>query len=434
MTRFFPAEISSVAPRSAGRRCGLRPGDSLLAINGSPLRDAIDVQVYGGEPELFLLFEREGRRQSCRVQRRYGERLGLTFSHDIFDGELRLCRNRCEFCFVAQMAPGLRGSLYIRDDDYRLSFLHGNYITLTNLTSADFVRIEEQFLSPLYVSVHATEPDLRIDLMRNPQAGKIMKDLQRLASLGIEVHTQAVLVPERNDGVHLDRTITDLVGLYPAVKDLSVVPVGLTRRHAPGLRVYERDEASKVLDQLLEWQARLRSELGAGFVYASDEWYLLSGVPVPEIEAYDGLLPAMIENGVGMVRRFLDGREGLAAAVRPLGRHQTWVTGTLFAPVLDTYAASLDRDAELRIDVVSVANRFFGETVTVAGLLTVEDILDTLRGRHMGEAVVLPSDIFRGPERRSLDGATPSTLSDRLGRPVWLATCEAGSWYVEPGG
>lgn len=403
----------------------------LLAINGSPLRDVIDVRVYAGEPELSLLFERAGQRQRCRVRRRYGEPLGLDFAEDIFAGRPKRCYNRCEFCFVTQMAPGMRPPLYIKDDDYRLSFLHGNYITLTNLEPADWDRIEAQFLSPLYISVHATEPAVRVDLMRNPSAGAILQQVQRLVAAGIELHTQVVLVPGRNDGEHLDRTIADLVALYPGVQDLAVVPVGLTRWHAPDLRPYTDEEAAAVLDHVLAWQSRLRSELGVGFVYPSDEWFLRSGRTVPGRDAYDDLLPAMIENGVGMVRRFLDGRAALREALQALSARQTWVTGTLFAPVLDAEARAQEQDAGQAIDVAPVPNRFFGETITVAGLLTGADIVAALRQRRdLGDAIVIPEEVFRGPEGRSLDGMTPADVSRALGAPVYLAGVNRRGWDV----
>lgn len=404
----------------------------MLAINDTPLRDAIDVRVVGGEPELTILFERSCRRQRCRVRRRYGEPLGLDFAEDIFDGQVRVCRNHCDFCFVAQMAPGLRAPLYVKDDDYRLSFLHGNYITLTNLAAQDWERIADQYLSPLYVSVHATEPDVRVGLMQNPRAGEILAQLDRLAEMGIEVHTQAVLVPGRNDGEHLDRTIADLAARYPAVQDLSVVPVGLTRWHNPELRAFTDEEAAQVLEQVQAWQIRLRSELGVGFVYPSDEWYVRAGAQVPEVEAYDGLLPAMIENGVGMVRQFLDERESLGAVLSQAGQRQTWITGTLFAPVLAAYARTFARQTSVDVDVVPVINRFFGETVTVAGLLTAQDILATLRRRVLGDVVVIPEEVFRGPGQQTLDGVTAAALEEALGCPVVLAVHENEGWAVVP--
>ncbi|MBN2007602.1 MAG: DUF512 domain-containing protein [Anaerolineae bacterium] len=415
-----PATITNVEPKSAAARAGLQTGDRLLTLNGQRLRDVIDVQVYAAEAELIFEVERAGKTLSLKTRRRYGEALGLDFAGELFEGLLRVCRNACDFCFVAQMPPGLRAPLYVKDDDYRLSFLHGNYVTLTNLDEADWERIEAQFLSPLYVSVHATEPEVRVGLMHNPRAGQILEDLERLVDLGIEVHTQVVLAPGRNDGAHLECTVGDLAALYPGVAGVTVVPVGLTRGCNPALRPYRDDEAAAVLAQCLEWQAELREVLGTGFIYPSDEWFLRAGVPVPPVEAYDGLLPALIENGVGMVRLFLEEWGDLQSRMAAFGGpRQVWVTGTLFAPVLREQALRFTTETGIPVEVVAVPNRAFGETVTVAGLLTVADILDALHSIVPANAapgiVVLPDEIFRGPEGRSLDGQLPGAIAEATG-------------------
>ncbi|MBN2393733.1 MAG: DUF512 domain-containing protein [Anaerolineae bacterium] len=431
MTEYYPALITDIASRSVAARAGVRAGDVLLALNGMPLRDVIDVQFYAAEPELEFLIERAGRQKTLRASRRYGQALGLAFETELFDGNIRACRNNCDFCFVSQMAPDLRGPLYVKDDDYRLSFLHGNYITLTNLDESDWERIEEQHLSPLYVSVHATETDVRVGLMHNPRAGQIMEHLARLAEMDIEVHTQAVLVPGRNDGAHLYRTIADLVSLHPTVADVTVVPVGLTRWHNPALRPYIDAEASTVLAQTLDWQTRLRAELDTGFVYPSDEWFLRAGVPVPALADYDGLLPALVENGVGMVRQFLDGWDALQAELAQLGGpRQMWVTGTLFAPVLRAKAATFAAHTGLTADVVAVPNHTFGETVTVAGLLTVGDILTELREHEIGDVLVLPDELFRGPDGCALDDRPAAEIQQTTGRPVFIVTLTEERWQV----
>jgi len=431
MTDPFPATITDVLPESAAARGGLLPGDRLLSINGQSVRDVIDVRILGAEPSVEFHFERGGKCRTIEVERRYGEPLGLVFARDLFDTPPRVCRNRCEFCFVTQMAPGMRGSLYVKDDDYRLSFLHGNYITLTNLEEADWERIEAQYLSPLYVSVHATNPDVRFDLMRNPRAANILEHLYRLVELGIELHTQAVLVPGRNDGVVLTRTIEDLVSLYPYVRDLTVVPVGLTKWHDPDLRVYTAEEAGAVLLHVLEARERIRADLGVGFAYLSDEWYLRAGVQPPEAWSYDGQIPALIENGVGMVRTFWEGRAALHDALAPLGARQTWVTGTLFAAELTEYARQFQETTGAVANVVAVENRFFGETVTVAGLLTVGDILNALKGHDFGDAIVVPAAVFRGPEGVSLDDEMPQAIVAVTGCPVYLVDqAVGGAWTV----
>lgn len=434
----YSAAIVSVAPRSTAARAGLRAGDRLLTLNGQPLRDVIDVQVYANEADLEFLVERAGAPLTLHARRRYGQPLGLEFAEPLFDGPPRVCRNSCDFCFVAQLPPGLRRSLYLKDDDYRLSFLHGNFITLTNLSEADWQRIGEQYLSPLYVSVHATEPEVRIALLRNPHAGAILEQLRRLIALRVEVHTQAVLVPGRNDGPHLDRTIAELAALYPGVRSLAVVPVGLTRwgpsgqpsassqqqlavsgQSVAGLRPYTDAEAAAVLEQVLDRQARLRRELGAGFVYPSDEWYLRAGMPVPPLAAYDGVLPAVIENGVGMVASFLAEWPVMQSRLAGFGGpRQTWVTGMLFAPVLAERAVTFAAATGLEVDVVPVPNRFLGETVTVAGLLTVQDVLAALVERLPGDVLVLPTAMFRGPEGRTLDDRTVAEVAAATGQRV----------------
>ena len=413
------AVITNVASRSVAAQAGLLVGDELLAINDWPVRDVIDVQFYGAEPELTFTVARGGQVLHFSASRRYGQSLGLDFARPLFSPHPRTCRNRCEFCFVSQMLPGLRRSLYLKDDDYRLSFLYGNYITLTNLEEEDWQRIEEQYLSPLYISVHATEPEIRQGLMHNPRAGQILADLERLAALGIEMHTQAVLVPGRNDGEHLERTIEDLARLYPAVRDLTLVPVGLTKRHNPALRPYRDDEAAEVLQLALKWQTQLRQSIGVNFVYPSDEWYLRSGVPVPPESAYDGLLPDLIENGVGLVRTFLDSWPQQAAELAQVGgSRQAWVTGTLFAPTLQDAAHSFTGAHALPVEVIAVPNAAFGTSVTVAGLLTVTDILAALQTHPAADVIVLPGAMFRGPGGVSLDDRLPQEVAQTLGARV----------------
>ena len=412
-------KISAVNPNGLAERVGLRAGDELLSINGHPVRDVIDVQFYSAEECLTLLMRRDGREFTVKAERRYDEPLGLEFAHPTFDG-IRRCNNRCEFCFVAQMPPGLRPSLCIRDDDYRYSFLFGNYITLTNLNEDDWERIGEQHLSPLYVSVHATDLALRRRILRNPAAPDIIAQLRRLADLGIEVHTQIVVLPGLNDGPHLERAIGDLARLYPAVRSLSVVPVGLTKYHRGGCRVHTDAGMRAVLEQVTTWQTRLRERLGVNFAYLSDEWYLRLGEEVPPAEAYDGL--DLTENGVGLVRRFLSSGSQVSEFQV---RHQnlkpeiskpetiTLVTGTLFASVLRRVTAKF-----ANVEIVPVVNHFFGETVTVAGLLTGRDVVEQLRRRKPGGLVVLPRAMFGGPEGQSLDEMWPQEVGEALGREV----------------
>jgi putative radical SAM enzyme (TIGR03279 family) len=411
-----PGLISQVTLGSLGARAGLGPGDELLAINGKRLRDEIDVRYYGAEPLLQLQVRRDGQPLLVQVERRYEEPLGLAFAEPVFDG-IRRCNNRCEFCFVAQMPPGLRPSLYVRDDDYRMSFLFGSYITLTNLTESDWARIDEQHLSPLYVSVHATHAGLRRQLLRNPAAPDVMEQLRRLAGMGIEVHTQIVIQPGVNGGEHLDRSIADLAGLYPAVRSVSVVPLGLTKQHRFGCRLHSDAEAREVVERVTGWQGELRVRLGASFVYLSDEWYLRVGAAVPPLEAYDGL--DLTENGVGLVASFRAEGATLRVALGGLDG-AILVTGELFGPVLRQAVGGLP------VTVVPVANRFFGRSVTVAGLLTAGDVMVALEDRGPGLPVLLPPAMFGGPEGQSLDELWPRDVARALGRPVWVGTTPLG--------
>jgi putative radical SAM enzyme (TIGR03279 family) len=403
--------ITAVAPRSLAERVGLQAGDELLSINDQTVRDVIDVQFYAAEERLTLQVCRHDRGEFIvKAERRYDEPLGLEFKQPTFDG-IRGCTNRCEFCFVTQMPPHLRRSLYIKDDDYRYSFLFGSYVTLTGLDEADWQRIGEQYLSPLYVSVHATDLELRRRILDRSNAPDVMAQLRRLIDLEIEVHAQIVVIPGLNDGEHLDRSIDDLVGLYPGVRSVSVVPVGLTRFHRGGCRVHTEVEMREVFWQVSKWQARLCAQLGVSFVYLSDEWYLRLGEDVPSLETYDGV--DLTENGVGLTRRFLE-TVGCEAGSR-ITNHEsrTLVTGALFAPILQRVTAEL-----ADVDVVPVINRFLGETVTVAGLLTGQDVVAQLQGRDLRDVVVLPPAMFGGPEGQSLDEMWPQAIEEALEREV----------------
>ncbi len=433
--------IEAVAPGSLAADTGLQAGDRLLTINGHPLRDIIDVQFYGAEESLTLSIERGGTRWEVVVERGYEHELGLSFTHPTFDVDIRRCANRCEFCFVkGNPPPGprrLRRSLYVKDDDYRYSFLFGNFVTLTNLTADDWARLEEQRLSPLYVSVHATEPELRRQLLgrtgsREPGVPDILQQLARLADLSIEVHTQVVLVPGRNDGPQLDRTLADLSALGGGpVASVAVVPVGLTKYHNGECRTYTPEESSAILDQLAPWQEQGRQRWTHRFVYPSDEWYLVAGSEIPPARAYDGF--PQVENGVGMVRQLLDEWDGLRARLRKrqagLGlKPATLVCGTLIAPVLGDIVAELNQCTGADWRLVPVVNRFFGEITTVSGLLTGRDVLDALRGRDLGERVLLPRAMFTGrygagsaPPGTTLDDLHIDDMAAQLGVPVVMA-------------
>lgn len=416
-------EIASVAPGSLGEELGLRPGDRLLAINGHVLRDAIDCQFYGAEEHLELRLRLDEAEMIIEAQRKYGQELGLDFVQPIFDALCR-CTNACEFCFIAQLPKGLRASLYIRDDDCRLSFLTGSFVTLTNLIEGDWERLAQQRLSPLYVSVHATDPPLRRCIFGR-KVPDIRQQLRRLGGLGIHIHAQVVLIPGLNDGQHLERTVFDLAGLYPTVESVAIVPVGLTKYHRGGCRRYTSAEARELLAQVAPWQRDFRQRWGVGFVYPADEWYLLAGEPVPPAGAYDGF--PQLENGVGPVRELVDDWEGVKGSLeasRSLGSQGsrlTLVCGTLIAPLLSSMARELSALTGLGVEVTPIVNQFFGPTVTVSGLLTGQDVVGALEEQDLGDAVILPRAMFDAPGERTLDDWTPGQLGEQLGVPIWCA-------------
>ena len=409
--------VAAVRPRTAGAAAGLAAGDRILTINGRGLRDAIDFQFYGGDDRLELSVERQGRRRAVRLVRRPGADLGVELEAPR-PAEIATCANKCVFCFIHQLPRGMRRSLYVKDDDFRLSFLHGNYITLSDLDEAALARIIEQRLSPLYVSVHATDPDLRWELLGKPRhSAEILPRLERLAKAGIRMHAQIVLCPGLNDGEHLERTVHELSPLHPQIATTAIVPVGLTRHRErlPQLRTLRDDEARALVATVEAWQGRLLAALGSRFVFVGDEVYLQAGHPLPTAEAYEGFLVA--EDGIGLVRRFEDDLARAAARPRaePSGRRVTVVSGTLYGPRLAARLASLAPGAR----VVSVPNHFFGGTVAVAGLLTGQDIQRELAGAgDLGEAVLVPAVALRDGEGVFLDDLTPADLSRSLGVPV----------------
>jgi putative radical SAM enzyme (TIGR03279 family) len=389
--------IVAVEPGSLAERIGLVAGDRLISIDGHPLRDVIDVQFYGAEEVLALELERNGQRRSIETERDYGEELGLEFASPTFDVDVRRCANNCDFCFVKQNPPGLRRSLAIKDDDYRYSFLFGNFVTLTNLAEDDWRRLEEQRLSPLYVSVHATELELRRRLLRRASAPDVLDQLRRLASLGIEVHTQVVLVPGLNDGEHLARTIADLAALeQKPVLSVGIVPVGLTRYHRGACRTYTSQESRAVLERLKAWRLEHRAKRGRSFVYPADEWYLLAGWNVPPAREYDGF--PQLENGVGLVRQLLDDWHATRARL-PAGKLEpaTLVCGTLIAPLLDGIVQELNALTGASVALAPVVNQFFGSATTVSGLLAGRDVVAALRDRPLGDTVILPRAMFAAP-------------------------------------
>lgn len=430
-------QITKIMPGSLADAIGLQVGDELLAINDTEVQDVIDVQFYAADEYLELLIRRGEEYLLYEAEREYGQELGIEFAHPTFDIDIRRCNNLCSFCFVLQMAPRFRRTLYIKDDDYRYSFLFGHFVTLTNLDEHDWWRIETMHLSPLYISVHVTDWDLRKKFLRNENAPDIMEQLRWLAERGIEMHTQLVVVPGFNDDSILERSIAELESLYPAVQSISVVPVGLTKQHKYGMRPHTPSEASATLDYVLNLQPHYQARLGHRFVYPTDEWYLVSGRDVPPLDAYDG--QDLYENGLGMVRRFLDDwqevKREIAAAQRsgitPQSSFQdgiTLATATLFAPILQKTSEEFAQLIGIPVHVLPAINKRLGETITVSGLLMAEDVIAQLKETGYSGLVVLPRIMFDHPDRISLDDMTPMQVAQQLNCTLALADTMGDVW------
>jgi len=417
MTKQTHGRIAKVIEGSHAWEAGIRPGDELLSINSQPVRDILDYRFLTKEEQLRVQVRRDGQDYAAFVFKDSDEELGLEFEEELFDG-VRKCNNRCIFCFLHQMPKGLRSTLYVQDDDYRLSFAHGNYITLTNLSDEDMERICSQRMSSLYVSVHATEPDLRVRMLGNAKAGRIMEQLRSLADARVTLHTQVVLCPGINDGRRLERTIDDLASLHPRVASIAVVPVGLTKHRArlTPLRPVDRESAAQAMDLCTRKQAEFKRRLGTRLVYPADELYLLSGVEFPDAEKYEGF--PQLEDGIGVSRIFLDeleeARESAESGMR--SGEYIIVSGLLAAPIVRQLADFLNLFSGVTAEVCVVKNKFLGETVTVAGLLTGRDIAEALPGVCEDAQVLIPAVALN--EDRFLDDMTISQLQQIVGARV----------------
>ncbi|MCP4428630.1 MAG: DUF512 domain-containing protein, partial [Chloroflexi bacterium] len=422
-TTFAGGQISGIVPGSVADEVGLQVNDELLAINGRPVTDVIDVQFYGAEESLTLLARRDGEQLLFETERAYNQELGLEFIHPTFDADIYRCNNLCPFCFVLQMPPKFRRALYIKDDDYRYSFLFGHFVTLTNLTERDWERIETMGLSPLYVSVHATHVKMRRKMLGNPTAPDIMKQLRWLAERGIEIHTQLVITPGMNDGRYLQQSIRDLADLWPAVQSVSVVPVGLTRHHKYGMRPHTKEEVAAVLDYIKSIQPDYLQKFGIRFAYPTDEWYLVAGRETPSLAMYDG--QQLHENGLGLVRQFLDAWEKEKEEIgdwklktghqSPISNFQslTLVTGTMFAPVLQEATAVFNQLTNLNATVLPINNEQLGPTIAAAGLLMGRDALQQLHAADYGDLVILPRVMFDHPNTITLDDISPQAIANQ---------------------
>ncbi len=416
-------KIKSIKDGSIGSLLDFSTEDELLEINGHPVRDPIDYKFFSTDHLLKLkLKTKEGKVKRIEVEKQTDEDLGLEF----YPIKYKSCNNNCIFCFVHQLPPGLRKSLYFKDEDFRLSFLHGNFITLTNTLYGDIKRIIHQRLSPLYISVHATDAKLREKMLSNSQIPDILPLIDKLAQGRIKMHTQIVLCPGINDGKHLQKSVEDLSGFYPYVESLALVPVGLTkfRRHLPRIQPVDKTYSRNIIRLVDEWQRLFKKKLGSRFVYAADELFIKAGLEIPGRRYYEGFY--QVENGVGMMRQFLDlfqSKQKLLPKSLNKNFRLTLVTGaSAFILIKQRIKKRRRMISGLGVQTVMVKNNFFGETVTVTGLLTGSDILNALRAqRNLGQIILLPPNCIN-QDGLFLDDLTPKDLEKKLGCKVVIGS------------
>lgn len=424
-----PAIITKVIPDSICAEIGFEPGDAIVAVNGQKPRDLIDYQFLCADEFIELeVLDAKGKTHKLEIEKDYDEDLGLEFETALFDGLIQ-CNNRCPFCFIDQQPPGKRETLYLKDDDYRLSFLYGSYLTLTNLSQREWDRIEQMRLSPLYVSVHATEPEVRIRLLKNFRAGKILEQIKWFQERRLQIHAQVVVCPGINDGEHLERTLLDLAkfhtGNIPAVASVAVVPVGLTRfRPAEDeLIAVTPEKAREVIAQVQKIQALLSKGQGgekakkknakSRCVWLADEWFLIAGLELPSAADYEDY--PQIGNGVGSIRQFIQqfdrAFEKMKTAKLNSPRKLIWVVGNAVEKAFDPVVRQLNQIPGLEVNMVALCSQYWGQQITVTGLLTGQDLAAALQGMDLGDGILLPSVMLKQGEPRFLDDMTVGELA-----------------------
>ncbi|MBE5828879.1 MAG: DUF512 domain-containing protein [Butyrivibrio sp.] len=425
--------IGAIEKGSIAEELGIEPGDELISINNEKITDIFDYQFLSHDEHLDVLIKKpDGEEWLLDVDKDFDEDLGIEFENGLMD-DYRSCSNKCIFCFIDQMPKGMRETLYFKDDDSRLSFLQGNYVTLTNMSDADIDRILKYHLSPINVSFQTTNPELRCKMLGNRFAGEALKKVDRLCSKesGIELNGQIVLCKGVNDGPELERSIRDLTKYIPNLQSVSVVPVGLSR-YRDGLyplEPFNSEDACEVIDLIESWQKKIFNEHGIHFIHASDEWYFLAGREFPEAERYDGYI--QLENGVGMMRllinEFDDGFEdmlkGHKAEIKKTERHISVATGRLVYPCIKAMAEkAMGVCPGLKIEVYEIINEFFGEKITVSGLLTGQDIIKQLKGKDLGNELFLPINLLRSGEDYLLDDVRICDIEKELDIKVGISS------------
>lgn len=424
--------IAIVQDGSIAQELELVPGDILLTVNGQPVEDIFDYRYLMNEEFVVLEVEKaNGEIWELEVEKEYEEDLGITFEKDLMD-DYRSCSNHCIFCFIDQMPPGMRDTLYFKDDDSRLSFIQGNYVTLTNMSDHDIDRIIRYHLEPINISIQTMNPELRCKMLHNRFAGDALKKFQKLYDAGITMNGQIVLCKGVNDGKELDDSIRKMSAYAPVLQSVSVVPVGLTkfREGLYPMEQFQKEDALEVLDIIHSWQKKMMDQYGIHFIHASDEWYILAGKDLPLEESYDGYL--QLENGVGMLR--LLGEEVKEAVAGRTGDDRrikaVSATGALAAPFIKKYMEMIhEKFPNVEVDVISIRNEFFGETITVSGLITGQDLIRQLSGRDLGEKLLLPCNMLKNEEDVFLDDISVEELSRKLNVEIVIVD-EGGSDLV----
>jgi putative radical SAM enzyme (TIGR03279 family) len=421
-----PAKITKVLPDSIAFELGFEIGDAIYSINGTRPRDLIDYRYLCADDYLELkVIDTTGKIHHVELEKDYDDDLGLEFATALFDGLIQ-CNNRCPFCFIDQQPPGKRASLYLKDDDYRLSFLYGSYLTLTNLTEPEWERIEQMRLSPFYVSVHATEPDIRTLLLKNPRAGLILDHLRWFQERRLQIHAQVVVCPEINDGIHLERTLTDLASFYtgelPAVASVAVVPVGLTRFRPPEdeLIPVTQAKAIEVITQVQAIQTQFQQQFGSNVVWLADEWFLIARQDLPPECHYEDY--PQIGNGVGSIRLFIKQFQEIANQMLPekieSSRSFIWVVGNAVEYAFKPLVRRLNQVRGLSVELVALNSQYWGQEITVTGLLTGQDLIASLSGKNLTHPILLPSIMLKHDDTKFLDDLTVNEVSQQLKIPI----------------
>ena len=415
--------ISKVYKDSIADELGIEVGDLLISINGEPIHDIIEYRFLLSDEYLEVEIQKQNREVYIyEIEKDYDDDLGIEFTNPIID-KAKSCRNKCVFCFIDQLPKGMRETLYFKDDDSRLSFLQGNFVTLTNMSEEDINNIIKYRISPINISVHTTNPELRKTMIKNKCAGNLYSIMERLAEAQIQMNCQIVLCPGYNDKEELERTVSDLTKLYPYVNSAAAVPVGITkhREHLPNLEIFNEKTAGETIDQVDKLQKKYLKELGTRFIFLSDEFYIIAKRPLLDYDEYEGFI--QFENGVGMISKFereiKDYLENLSEDHKSKIKKVSIATGhSAYEFMCEMAKCIMEKCPNVQIDVYKIINNFFGDTITVSGLVTATDIIDQLKDKNLGETLYIPRSMLKADEEIFLDNITLENLSDIMGLEV----------------